>query len=77
MGTGYKTIQNTWKAVLKKAELEFSRIHDVRHSVITYQLNEGVPAIKIAEMVGQDVNTTNRTYAQKIRKGKVVDFEAH
>mgnify|MGYP000913796456 FL=1 len=34
----YSTIQKTWKSILKKSGLDFVRIHDIRHSVITLNL---------------------------------------
>ncbi|HBQ27330.1 MAG TPA: hypothetical protein DD791_13130 [Syntrophomonas sp.] len=70
----YSTIQKTWKSILKKANLKHARIHDIRHSVITYLLDQNVSPIQVASLVGQDVNTTTRTYAHKLRKGKAVVF---
>ncbi len=70
----YSTIQKTWKSILKRAGLEHARIHDIRHSVITYLLDQNVPVIQVATLVGQDISTTTRTYAHKIRKGNAVEF---
>ena len=70
----YSTIQKTWKSILKQLDIEHVRIHDIRHSVITYLLNQNVSIIQVASLAGQDVNTTTRTYAHKMRKGNAVEF---
>ncbi len=70
----YNAVRYTFKAALKKAGLPDMRIHDLRHSVITLLLNEGVPAITVATLVGQDVNTTNAKYAQKTRVGRCIEL---
>lgn len=73
----YGAVRKTLRLALKKADLPMIRIHGIRHSVITLQLNEGVPPIVVASLVGQDVATTVGTYAQKARKGSAVSFKNH
>jgi len=71
----YGAVRKTLQLALKKADLPLIRIHGIRHSVITLLLNEGVPPIVVASLVGQDVATTVGTYAQKARKGSAVSFK--
>jgi len=70
----YSSIQKTWKYVLKKSNLHYIRIHDIRHSVITLLLNKGVPVIQVAALVGQDVNTTTGKYAHKLKVSDSLHF---
>lgn len=71
----YEAIRKTMIYALKKAGLPQMRIHDIRHSVITLLLDEGVAPILVATLVGQDVATTVGRYAQKTRRGKAVSFD--
>lgn len=70
----YDTIRKKWLRILKKAGLPKVNIHAIRHSVITAMLNEGVPPIIVAGLVGHDVATTVNTYAQKIQGGKALNL---
>lgn len=71
----YSSIYKTHKYVLKKANIgRHIRIHDLRHSVITLLLTEGVPVIQVASLVGQDVKTTTGIYAHTTRRGTAVKF---
>lgn len=70
----YNTVRKTWVQILKKAGLPAINIHAIRHSVITLLLNEGVPPIVVAGLVGHDVATTVNTYAQKIHGGKAINI---
>ncbi|MGE5543626.1 MAG: tyrosine-type recombinase/integrase [Bacillota bacterium] len=71
----YEAIRKTLRFALKKARLPHMRIHDIRHSVITLLLEEGVAPILVATLVGQDVATTVGRYAQKTRRGKAVCYD--
>ncbi len=71
----YKTIQKTWNTILKKAGFDKTRVHNIRHSLITYLYDKGTPLIKIAELTGDDINTLNRTYAHKNKKSKAINFQ--
>jgi len=68
----YNAARRTLLWALKKAELDAIRIHDIRHSVITLLLQEGVPVITVAALVGQNPETTNRVYAHVARTGQGV-----
>ena len=66
----YSAVHDTLHRALREAGLPHIRIHDIRHSVVTFLLTEGVPPILVAALVGHNVNTTTITYAQQIRKMK-------
>lgn len=51
----YNATRRTLLRALKKINHEPIRIHDIRHSVITLLLQEGVPVITVAALVGQDI----------------------
>lgn len=70
----YTAIRNTFRRSLKKAGLPEMRIHDIRHSVVTLLLSEGVPAITVAALVGHNVATTNETYAEKVKVTRAIDL---
>ena len=68
----YGRIHKTFKTVLKQAGLPDMRIHDIRHSVVTLLLKEGVPPILVAALVGHNVATTTSTYAQQVKISKSI-----
>lgn len=70
----YNAVRRTFQRALKKAGLPQMRIHDIRHSVITLLLKEGVPVITVAALVGQQPETTNRVYAHVARVGQSVFY---
>lgn len=70
----YNAVRRTLRWALKKVNLDPIRIHDIRHSVITLLLQEGVPVITVAALVGQDPETTNRVYAHVARTGQGVNY---
>lgn len=70
----YNATRRTLLRALKIINHEPIRIHDIRHSVITLLLQEGVPVITVAALVGQDPETTNRVYAHVARIGQGVFY---
>lgn len=71
----YNSIRNTLVRALKAAGLRGVRIHDLRHSVGSILLDEGVPIVTVADVMGQSVDTLARIYAHKIHDGEGVgDF---
>lgn len=70
----YNATRRTLIRALKKINHEPIRIHDLRHSVITLLLQEGIPVITVAALVGQDPETTNRVYAHVARIGQGVFY---
>lgn len=71
----YNATRRTLLRALRKINIEKRvRIHDIRHSVITMLLHEGVPVITVAGLVGQDPETTNRVYAHVARMGQGVSY---
>jgi len=48
-----------WKPLFKRTSLPYIRVHDIRHSAITYLLSEGVPLTVVQEIAGHaDIRTT-------------------
>jgi len=68
----YNIILYEFKRALEKAGLLDMRIHDIRHSVVTLLLKEGVPPILVAALVGHNVATTTTTYAQQVKVSKSI-----
>lgn len=68
----YGRMRKTFKTVLKQAGLPDMRIHDIRHSVVTLLLKEGVPPILVATLVGHNVATTTSTYAQQVKVSRSI-----
>lgn len=70
----YSVIYETFHHVRQIAGLPDMRIHDIRHSVVSLLLTEGVPVITVAALVGHNVNTTTSKYAQKTKHGKGLEL---
>jgi len=70
----YEAVRKTLHKALQKAGLPTIRIHDIRHSVVTLLLSEGVPPILVANLVGHKVGTTVNCYAQQVSHGKGLQF---
>src|SRR5687767_5147299 len=45
-------IRSAWLALLEKAHLPPTRVHDLRHTAATLLLNQGVPVKVASEMLG-------------------------
>ena len=70
----YSTIWQTLATSLKRAGLAHMRIHDIRHSVITLLLTEGISLVKVASLAGQDVNTTTGQYTHLLKKAVAISL---
>jgi integrase len=56
--------KNSWRPLLKRADLPHARFHDLRHTAATLMLSRGVPIKVVSEMLGHaDVGTTLSIYA--------------
>jgi integrase len=63
----YHVSQRHLPRILKKAELDHIRFHDLRHTAGTIWLSQGVPVKVVSEMLGHsDVTTTLRVYAHVV-----------
>ena len=51
-GERVKSIRKSFTAVLKKANIEKFRIHDMRHTAISHMVMSGMPAFTVARIVG-------------------------
>lgn len=70
----YTAVYKTFHRSLRSAGLPEMRIHDIRHSVVSLLLSEGVPVITVAALVGHNVNTTTSKYAQKTKHSKGLEL---
>ena len=51
--------KRVWKKIFERTGLPYIRVHDIRHSAITYLLSEGVPLTTVADIAGHaDIRTT-------------------
>lgn len=54
---------NTWRKIVKRHDLKEIRLHDLRHTMITYLLNRGESAFNVSKRAGHsDVKVTTDTY---------------
>jgi integrase len=52
-----------WRALVRKADLPYIRVHDLRHSAATLLLGRGVPVKVVSEMLGHaNVSITLNMY---------------
>lgn len=54
---------NTWRKIIKRHNLKEIRLHDLRHTMITYLLNRGESVFNVSKRAGHaDVKVTTDTY---------------
>ncbi|MFD2924213.1 tyrosine-type recombinase/integrase [Halobacillus naozhouensis] len=65
----YPTTPTTWwRRFIKKADVRFIRLHDLRHTSATTLINQGIHAKIISERLGHsDIRITMDTYGHAIR----------
>jgi integrase len=56
--------RDAWESVLKAAGLPFHNLHQLRHSVATALISDGVPLGDVARYLGDTAETVVRTYLQ-------------
>jgi integrase len=56
-------IKKNWRAILKAANLDGVRIHDLRHSAASFALNAGESLSTIGRMLGHSQSSTTQRYA--------------
>ena len=52
-----------WKTVLKRADIQDFRIHDLRHSFASFALKKGVPLVHVSKLLGHRNIATTMRYA--------------
>ncbi|PXX75301.1 site-specific integrase [Dielma fastidiosa] len=58
------------KNYAQKANLKKIRIHDFRHSHVTYLLSQGISAFAIAKQIGDTPEMVNNTYGHLLKESK-------
>ena len=53
-----RNLDRDFKTVLKKANLEEIRFHDLRHTAASLMLNNGIPALVVSKMLGHAKTST-------------------
>jgi integrase len=57
-------LKRTWKRIVKKANVERVRFHDLRHASATYMLSGGMPLQVVSQRLGHTrTSTTTDVYA--------------
>ncbi|MDD7280434.1 MAG: tyrosine-type recombinase/integrase [Erysipelotrichaceae bacterium] len=70
-GLPYKDIHKSFNAVLKKANIKNFRFHDLRHTVATRLVEQGVPLPVVQEILGHSKIETTMRYAHAIPEQKI------
>lgn len=67
-----KTLSTWWYGILKKAQIERRRFHDLRHSCATFLFAQGVEARMVMEILGHSqLSLTMETYTHVLSESKV------
>lgn len=70
-GLPYKDIHKSFNAVLKKANINNFRFHDLRHTVATRLVEKGVPLPVVQEILGHSKIETTMRYTHTIPSQKI------
>ena len=62
-GKPYQEPKKFWAAVCKQADLEGFRIHDLRHTFVSWLVTSGVPLFTAGQLAGHTQLTTTQRYA--------------
>ncbi|MCF8064665.1 MAG: tyrosine-type recombinase/integrase, partial [Desulfarculaceae bacterium] len=60
------TLTHWFKAAARQAGLEIPRLHDLRHTAITYMMSRGVPPRIVQEVVGHAQLSTVMHYSRAV-----------
>jgi site-specific recombinase XerD len=63
-----RNLTRDFKMMLKTAGLADIRFHDLRHTAASIMLMNGVPVIRMAEILGNSPAVTLKTYSHFIRE---------
>ena len=71
----YTDIKKSFSTVLKNANIENFRFHDLRHTVATRMVESGVDLLVVQEILGHSNIQTTMRYAHPVpeRKKKAID----
>ena len=62
-GEQFGHIRTAWSSLMREAELENFRFHDLRHDFASKLVSKGVPLFDVGELLGHRDATTTRRYA--------------
>ena len=71
----YTTIQKSFSSVVKKANIENFRFHDLRHTVATRLVEKGIDLVVVQEILGHSKITTTQRYAHPVPQRKMQAIE--
>lgn len=72
----YVDIKKSFSSILEKAEIEKFRFHDLRHTVATRMVENGVDLVVVQEIMGHSNIQTTMRYAHPVpeRKKQAIEF---
>ena len=59
---GWSPGLRSWKAILRRAQVQNARVHDVRHTAATLLIEQGVHIRAVQEVLGHTRVTTTERY---------------
>ena len=74
-GTRYKNITKKWKKLLRDAEIENLRFHDLRHNLASQLIKKGVSMARIAACLTHSDPKVTKRYAHLNLSDKLEDLE--
>ena len=71
----YTDIHNSFNTVLKEANIDNFRFHDLRHTVATRLVEKGIDLVVVKEILGHSKIDTTLRYAHAVPKRKLEAIE--
>lgn len=56
-----------WKSILAKADIEYRKPYNTRHTLISHALDRGMNPVAVAQLTGHDVQTLYENYAGNVK----------
>lgn len=70
--TGYHTIRNAWKKMLKKIDLPYIKMHSIRHSVASLLISAGVDVKAVQLTLGHhSAQFTLDVYTHRLKRSEI------